>query len=405
MDTIEFLTSKQKQWLAAMALAENSGEREHSKAKGAIFISADEMQKKLGDGYKSKISKIFDVVSDSYHHSDKKSKSYTMAYRIKKQVKAELADLVLEQSTPPKNGIENENYFVEQVNIAALDFLVEKGPLAFENIEHFISAKMYTMVYNRENGCNYVQYCRKTEKNTGRRFAQSPSLQSLPKVIRTVICKSTHAEIDMVNAHPTIFKALAASANISAPLTGRLVDNRDEVYSEISEFYLCSTLASKKYMLQTSYLCQLAYDVGSEKAFTEWCDKESDKLSPAWQELGFEPVAIPFAKNYQKEILAIIEKMSDHYFFAGCQGIKYRSRKASIMIQTVEDNLLQKMIDVLIDENVKIDALSFDGLCIRNPSTLTQSIIGKMEAAMNTWFKKIFKVDLNMRLSIKEYGE
>ncbi len=75
------------------------------------------------------------------------------------------------------------------------------------------------------------------------------------------------------------------------------------------------------------------------------------------------------------------------------------------MIQTVEDNLLQKMIDVLIDENVKIDALSFDGLCIRNPSTLTQSIIGKMEAAMNTWFKKIFKVDLNMRLSIKEYGE
>jgi len=88
MDTIEFLKSKQKQWLAAMALAENSGEREHSKVKEAIFISADEMQKKLGDGYKSKISKIFDVVSDSYHHSDKKSKSYTMAYRIKKQVKA-----------------------------------------------------------------------------------------------------------------------------------------------------------------------------------------------------------------------------------------------------------------------------------------------------------------------------
>ena len=404
MSYLDNLTSKEQQYLAALHLGLQAGTREHSKVKGAFFASAEELQKKFGDSYKTKCEKLFNVVDDSYHYNDKKSKSYTKAFQFKKEIIAELYNVTLQQSTKPRSGVENENYFTEKVQIEKLDYLVSKGVMAFKNIEHYIAATMYCQVYNREDGCNYVQYCRKSEKNLGRRFAQSPSLQSLPKIIREVLCEGTHAEIDMTNAHPTIFLALANAANIKAENIERLVNNRAEVYNEVASFYGCDLKAAKTFMLQTSYLCQLTYEVASQKAFTQWCDENSTSSSPAWEELVMAPVAIPFAKDYQKEIMQIIESWSESTIFHFANGIKYKSRKASIMIQYIEDCLLQKMIDVLINHSIKIDALSFDGLCIRDPQNLTSEIINKMETAMNNWFRKIFKTNLDMKLSIKNYG-
>ena len=64
---------------------------------------------------------------------------------------------------------------------------------------------MFEKIVENKSPINNVSYTpSKNLKNVGRLFAQSASLQNLPREFRGAIAQNNYYDLDMKNAHPTI---------------------------------------------------------------------------------------------------------------------------------------------------------------------------------------------------------
>ena len=79
-------------------------------------------------------------------------------------------------------------------------------------------------------------YSQKNLKNMGRLFAQSASLQNLPREFRGAIGANYH-DLDMHNAHPTILYQYCKKNDIKCDALEYYVNNRDEVIKTIMSSY------------------------------------------------------------------------------------------------------------------------------------------------------------------------
>ena len=87
------------------------------------------------------------------------------------------------------------------------------------------------------NPINNVSYnYSKNLKTYGRLFAQSASLQGLPREIRETIA-TDYIDIDFKNAHPTILLKYCKINNIDCPKLEHYINNRDEVFKNIYDAF------------------------------------------------------------------------------------------------------------------------------------------------------------------------
>ena len=395
------LTNKEKLFLLELKAQVEMGQRQHMFDGTAFYVSAAELQRKFGDNYKRKLNNILEVVTDNYSFNVKKS--YTMGYAFTKQAKKEMASWEVEPSQKPKAGEQGKDYFREVVDILKLEHLVSKGPSLFAKPEHYMAAKMYAMSYNKVDGCNWVTYERTAGKD-GRRFATSPSLQSLPKVLRQQIALD-HAEVDMANCHPMILDALARKYNLSLSTLSILSQNRDTFLQYIGEFFGSSRDDSKRLLLLTCYLASMKYNSEKPNAFTEWVKEASNFESDAWKSGdGYEPVIPASLKNLSKDLKTLACELKDKAEMAPFANIQYDSRRLALTIQAIEDKALEAMEKKCRAIGIEIQALSFDGWCVTDWREMTPEVVKYLEDSLEVFMKQRFDLDVRIPLAIKRYN-
>ena len=89
---------------------------------------------------------------------------------------------------------------------------------------------------NKSNVNNVSYLPSKNLKNMGRLFAQSASLQNLPREFRGAIGGNYH-DIDMVNCHPSLLLQYCKKNDIKCNNLEHYVNNRDEVINKIMNDY------------------------------------------------------------------------------------------------------------------------------------------------------------------------
>ena len=393
-------TNKEKLFLLELAAQVEMGQRQHMFDGTAFFVSAAELQRKFGENYKTKLSEVLEVVSDIYSFGG--SKSYTMGYAFTKQAKREMASWEVEPSQKPKAGEQGKDYFREVIDILKLEHLVSKGPSLFAKPEHYMAAKMYAMSYNKVDGCNWVTYERTAGKD-GRRFATSPSLQSLPKVLRQEIMFD-QAEIDMSNCHPKIMDGLARKYNLNLKTLSLLANSRAGFIQEIGETYGCDNAASKQLLLQTCYLASLNYKTEGDNAFTTWVKENSSFDSVAWKSGdGYTPMVPKKLEALNKDLKALVNELKSKDESKSFTNIEYGSRRLALTIQAIEDECLQLLERKCRTLGIEIQALSFDGFLITDHREFTDEVKAYLEDSLEVFMKTRYDIDVRIPLTMKKY--
>jgi hypothetical protein len=393
-------TNKEKLALLELKAQVDMGQRSHMYDGDAFYVSATELNRKFGDNYKRKLSNILDVVSDNYSFNVKKA--YTMGYTFKKEAVREMACWTVEPTQKPKSGEEGKDYFREVVNIAKLEHFVLKGPSLFAKPEHYMAARMYVMSYNKEDGCNWVTYERTAGKE-GRRFATSPSLQSLPKVLRAEIVYD-QAEIDMSNCHPIIMDGLARKYGLDLQKLSLLAGNRPLFIDEIKENFECHNDGAKKLLLQTCYLAPFKYKQESSNAFTKWIKENTTFTSPAWKNGdGYTPHVTQNLEGLHKDLSILAFELKSKDESKPFAHIEYASRRLALTIQAIEDECLQLLERKCRTFGLEIQALSFDGFLITDWRAFTDDIKKYLEDSLEVFLKARYNIDARIPLAIKKY--
>jgi len=393
-------TNKEKLALLELKAQVDMGQRSHMYDNNAFYVSAAVLQKNFGTSYKYRLMKILDVVSDEF--SFKTRKAYTMGYVFNKEAVREMACWTVEPTQKPKSGEQGKDFFREVVNIAKLEHLVAKGPSLFAKVEHYMAAKMYAMSYNKEDGCNWVTYERTAGKD-GRRFATSPSLQSLPKVLRAEIVFD-QAEIDMSNCHPVIMDGLARKYGLNLAKLSLLAGNRPLFIDEIKENFVCDNDAAKKLLLQTCYLAPFKYKQEGDNAFTTWIKENCSFESPAWRDgNGYEPKVTQNLEGLHKDLSVLAFELKSKDESKSFAHIEYGSRRLALTIQAIEDECLQLLERKCRAFGLEIQALSFDGFLITDWRSFTDDIKKYLEDSLEVFLKARYDIDARIPLAMKRY--
>lgn len=187
------------------------------------------------------------------------------------------------------------------------------------------------------NNVNYLPS--KNLKNMGRLFAQSASLQNLPREFRGAISKNYY-DLDMVNAHPSILLQYCQKNDIKCDELQYYVWNRNEVISKIMTDFNMEKADVKELFLSVM-------NGGKRDGITD-----------------------PFFVKFKKECERI------HTFIASLNPklVKDVSKRkefnvngsiTNIILCNLENEILLTSVQFLMKEGFNVDVLVFDGCMVR----------------------------------------
>ena len=138
------------------------------------------------------------------------------------------------------NRAEHEPYLIKDEtevfkSTASKDFLVKRGLMSpNEDFNYFLQAERYLDV--SKSGQNITIYNHAFSATDGRLFARKGlSLINLPVGIRNAIACDIYDDIDMVNAHPTIIRAVCMENNIKCRYLSDYIEKRDLRLQELMD--------------------------------------------------------------------------------------------------------------------------------------------------------------------------
>jgi len=187
---------------------------------------------------------------------------------------------------------------------------------------------------------NIVSYApSKNLKNIGRLFAQSVSLQNLPREFRGVI-GTNYYDIDMVNAHPSILYQYCKLNDIKCDNLEYYVNNRDEIIKNLCD----------KYDLTKPDIKQMFLSVmnGGKR----------------------EGIIDDFFTNFKNECYRIhkfIISLNEKLYKDVCNRKEFNKEGSltNIILCQIENNLLLHSVQYLLSIGYNVDVLVFDGFMVR----------------------------------------
>lgn len=209
-----------------------------------------------------------------------------------------------------------------------------------------------------KNKCkiNNVHYLpSKNLKNRGRLFAQSASLQNLPREFRGALAYGIYHDLDMKNAHPTILLQYCKKNDIKCEALEHYVNNRDEVLD---------TLANE-YQLDKGDVKQLFLSVMNG-------GKREGITNPFFVKFNDECERIhKFITSLNPDLLKEVKKRKD---------FNINGSITNIILCEMENLILLTAVQYLMSLGYDVDVLVFDGMMIRkvDGKPITSELLDEM---------------------------
>ena len=208
----------------------------------------------------------------------------------------------------------------------------------------------------------------------GRLFGPT-SIQFVPREVRGLLMKST-TDIDMKNAHPRILLYLARSYGLYSPNLEYYVNNRDEILKKFPD----------KNTGKVTYL------------------KSLNKNSISKDIIYFPEEQRNALLDFSKEMTKLQKQFMNIQDFRDMkESVEYRkyNKEGSFInkcICVIENNILMKMKEMLIEKGYIIRCLAFDGIMIDGNHYEDTNLLKSLENHINNEFE-----DLTMELDYKEH--
>lgn len=231
---------------------------------------------------------------------------------------------------------------------------------------------------------NQVQVKYSRNHNRGRRTAIGGiSLQLMQKRIRGSIASDYYHDIDMVNCHPCIIETLFDKKGVKLPFLSTYIHNRSNVMNTIVSLNKGYTISRvKDGILSMIYGGTSFYNNLPVKS--AWLTGFAEELSTV---LNSVKEMFPDDWNLQCEL-----KTEDYYNIKGSTF--------AIAIQTIEDQLLETMLEYLAGKKlINGDAvLCFDGIMVRKNAKTDNGLLKKHLEKIEKLIKKEHGYDIKVKI-------
>lgn len=219
----------------------------------------------------------------------------------------------------------------------------------------------------------------------GRRFARKGlSLQTMPRQIRGTISHNLYYDIDMVNCHPCVIKAMCKARKTPCIYLSAFIDDRDTVVDEIISLNPC---ADRDFVKKT--ILSIIYGGRNMGCIVD----ETDWLKGFKKEIGLLHGMVPewFPEEYGYQLSV---KGSDYFNLCGS------TLSASVCV--IEDQLLEIMVNHLKSKKLidKICVLTFDGIMVLKKKFKNQKSVS---ATLLEIEEKFREAGYDIKLKIKDF--
>ena len=188
---------------------------------------------------------------------------------------------------------------------------------------------------------NNVSYLpSKNLKYMGRLFAQSASLQNLPREFRGAIASGLYHDLDMKNAHPSILLQYCKKNDIKCDNLEYYVANRNEIVSKIMNDYKLEKEDVKQLFLS---VMNGGKRDGITDAFFMKFKTECERIHT-------------FIASLNPKLLKDVCKRKE---------FNVNGSLTNIILCTLENEILLNAVQFLMKEGYNVDVLVFDGCMIR----------------------------------------
>jgi hypothetical protein len=266
----------------------------------------------------------------------------------------------------------------DQNNIYQLDDENKK----YYNTTYYSSYLKAMLKCNGEYDVSYLTG-NKGKKSHGRLYAQSFSLQYLPRKIRHTICKNDYYDIDMVNAQPSILLNLCQKYNIYCDRLLQYVNDRKTIIQKIIDGNPTLNITKEEIKM-----CILIILYGNT-------------ILPKFKDIAFMVSFLAEIKNITNELKNVYEK--DFYVKKILKNIKVEhninGKFLASLLQDKENEILMAVLEYLNFNNITVNTLIFDGLMIKKTNLNTPLNLDEL----NLYIKE--KLNYTIYFEIKEMNE
>ena len=219
-----------------------------------------------------------------------------------------------------------------------------------KNFDPLVSIKKICKNKSTINNVNYLPS--KNLRTMGRLFAQSASLQNLPREFRGAIGCNYH-DIDMENAHPSILLQYCKKNDIKCDSLEYYVNNRNEI---ISKFIV-------KYELERTDVKQLFLSVMNGAKRNGITDEFFIKFQSECQRIH------TFIASLNPKLLKDVCKRKE---------FNINGSLTNIILCSLENEILMYSVQYLLNEGFNVDVLVFDGCMVRKREgySITDELLG-----------------------------
>ena len=220
------------------------------------------------------------------------------------------------------------------------------------------------------------KYTDATPNDVGGRLYSGGSIQGVPCPIRGYLLDGNCTDIDMKNAHPTILLYICNKHNILAPCLEKYVRDRDEILSDMGD-------GAKVAFLKSVNSDSVNRNV-SDKFFKQF-DKEM--------------------KDIQKQVLALPDYKNVAASVPHAKVYNWTGSFINRVLCRYENEILQKVVDVVNEEGIEIMSLMFDGLMVYGNHYSDAALLARLEAATAEYGIKLAYKRHDSSLNVAEISE
>ena len=237
-------------------------------------------------------------------------------------------------------NLDNANKIVKNWDSIITELPKERQNLIQEQKKEFdplISLKKICKNKSTMNSVNYLPS--KNLKTMGRLFAQSASLQNLPREFRGAIGGNYH-DLDMENAHPTILLQYCKKNDIKCDALEHYVNHRNDIITNLMDAYSFSKSDVKQLFLT---VMNGGKREGIADAFFMKFQSECQRIHT-------------FIASLNPKLLKDVSKRKD---------FNINGSLTNIILCNLENEILMYSVQYLMNEGYNVDVLVFDGCMVR----------------------------------------
>ena len=281
-----------------------------------------------------------------------------------------------------KNAVKILKYWdkiVETIPEGRKLFLKEKA----KEFDPLLSIKK--LCKNKSNINNVSYLPSKSLKNRGRLFAQSASLQNLPREFRGALAYCIYHDIDMSKAHPTILLQYCKKNDIKCDTLEYYVNNADEIYNTFKNEYDMDKGDVKQLFLT-------AMNGGKREGITNsFFMKFKDECSRIHK----------FINSLNEDLMKEVKKRKEFNIDGSI---------TNIILCKLENKILLTAIQYLLCLGYAVDVLVFDGMMIRKcaDKPITEELLDKLSGYVfdKTGYNiKFVEKELDTSINLGDYED